>query len=233
MGEQGMSKQSNRRMASAGLIFSVLLAVGAIGVTAFLAGAKGPEDVPSPQKEAATKATAAARLTDEAMATSDATPDEIESRTKPTPPTAVGLAPKPPKNRYMDLIAGGEMMESQTIEQTEGVDRIRVYKTGFKYPYIRVVEQIARDERSGTERVTSRKAMVADHVIVKVKPGTTEQDIQRLAGQIDATVKRKTATADTYLLQLREPSVDAVSEAIELFSKDPTLITAAEPDYVI
>src|SRR4051812_23419136 len=55
------------------------------------------------------------------------------------------------------------LSSKETSPDSEGkFERIKVVQSKFKYPFIRILETVARDSKSGTEKVIQRKSMVAD-----------------------------------------------------------------------
>ena len=83
--------------------------------------------------------------------------------------------------------------ESETHEKGGTIRRVRVLKTDFKYPLIRVEEALERDEATGREEATVLSEMVADHVLVRLKPGVTEEDLAAMNARHGTTSVLKLA----------------------------------------
>src|SRR6266851_10146522 len=62
--------------------------------------------------------------------------------------------------------------------------RTRLVKASFKYPLVRVEETLTTDAATGAETVLHRIEMVGDHIMVKLRPGVTEQDLTALTGRL-------------------------------------------------
>jgi len=110
--------------------------------------------------------------------------------------------------------------------------RVRILATDFKYPYIRVEEEFVRDPDTGEERLVSRREMVADHVLVKLREGATEADLKELNRKFGAGIRKKMFSPGLYLVQLPEMGVDAVPEAVEAYNREASVIAYSEPDYM-
>jgi hypothetical protein len=136
---------------------------------------------------------------------------------------------------YASLLGGAELLESKILPggKSEAFSRVRLYKTAFKYPYILVQEQVAIDGRSGIEVVENRKAMVANHLVVKLKPGKNEQELKRISDRVGASVQRKLKAPDTYLIELSASTIDAVTKAMDELTKEVDVVSAADPDFLI
>ena len=79
-----------------------------------------------------------------------------------------------------------------------------------------------------------RTIMVADHVIVKLRPGVKKQQLERLARAHAGGIKRKLrGLDDIYLVELKQPGVKQVREAIKRFRVETASIAYAEPDYIV
>lgn len=111
--------------------------------------------------------------------------------------------------------------------------RLRLVKFDFKYPLIRTVETMARDPKTGRARMVSRQAMVADHVLVKLRPGATEAHLVQAAQKHGGAIRKKMYAPGTYIVSLAKPDLDTVPRAIEAFSKEAQSILYAEPDYLV
>lgn len=111
--------------------------------------------------------------------------------------------------------------------------RIRVLKTSMKYPLVRVEEDVKVDPNTQQEKVLRRVGMCADHVIVKLKPGMSEAQLQAIIGKYGGKIRAHKKLSNIYLVELPEVTVDSVPRAIETYKKEMDTIAYAEPDYVV
>jgi len=127
----------------------------------------------------------------------------------------------------------------ETILATQWLDpegkpdrrRITVARTEFKYPLIRRMEAVSGN---GDDAVVKRlSASVADHVIVKLVPGTGEKALTERLSSAGMKLRdmRENGLA---LVEVESPlSPDAQSAAIERLDAIRDVIEFAEPDYLI
>jgi len=129
---------------------------------------------------------------------------------------------------------GATTQERETPADPQGqFERVRVLRTSFKYPLVRIVETVARPPAGGPERVLRRVEMAADHVVVRLRPGVKEEDLQQLAGKQGARIRKKALAQGTYLVELAGADLDAVTHAVEAFTKEAHAVAYAEPDYLV
>ena len=122
----------------------------------------------------------------------------------------------------------------RTPQDPEGrFTRVKVLRTTFKYPFIRVVETVVTDPKDGSEEVKHHVEMVADHVLVKLKPGKKEEDLRAVSGKYGARIRKKMYTPSSYLVELAGPGPDAVDRAVEAFNRETETVEFAEPDYIL
>ncbi|MBA4387851.1 MAG: hypothetical protein C0404_07710 [Verrucomicrobia bacterium] len=154
-----------------------------------------------------------------------------------TPPSGSEGVVAPIDPSRVDRYASAPVLEERRgVRGPEGRDHnIKVVRVNSKYPLIRVDEAVVRDPETGKERVMARTEMVADHIVVKVKEGTTEADLQALNAKYGAKILRKMVTPGpgTYLVQLAGASVDSAPNAVAAYGKEVQLLAYAEPDYLV
>ncbi|MFC7335858.1 S8 family serine peptidase [Haloferula chungangensis] len=115
-----------------------------------------------------------------------------------------------------------------------GRRRIRIVEANFKYPKLRLEEEVWVDDGAGNgESVVLVKASVADHVMVGVKPG---MDSDQVIEAIEASgFQLRAVESDAYLLvEIPEfLTVEAQEEAIAKLQGLEEFIDYAEPDYLV
>ncbi len=111
--------------------------------------------------------------------------------------------------------------------------RQRLIQADFKYPLILLEETMEPDIESGVSRIVRQTAMVADHVMVKVQSGLSEDDVAEAVSKYGGAIRKKMYAPDLYLVAFENVDLDSVSQAIEDFSAEPVVIAYAEPDYIV
>jgi len=123
------------------------------------------------------------------------------------------------------------LQTQETQPDTQGqYQRVMLLRTDFQYPLIRVEERIYRDS-AGRERLVGGSVMVANHLLVSVKPGNTVTDLQavvaRLGGRIIETVQQP----EFWVVELPDQGIDAVPQAMEQYRQE-AVVGQIRPDYI-
>ncbi len=152
------------------------------------------------------------------------TPAASPSSTEPVAPSM-----DKPCKRFADA----EIVESRDGQpDADGwVERVSIVKTGMKYPLVRTVEKLRSADLEGEPVQFS--AAVADHMVVRVKDGLSEEKVATIASQNGFTVRKKMLAPDTYLISFEEVSIDALPKAIETFNTEANAVQYAEPDVLV
>jgi len=100
-----------------------------------------------------------------------------------------------------------------------------------KYPFRRVEETLQRNESEETYTIASRTEMVADHVLVKLQPGKSKEDLQAMLEGYGISILRELTLPGHYIVSLKAPTLDAVPEALSVFAGEMELLAYVEPDY--
>lgn len=100
----------------------------------------------------------------------------------------------------------------------------------FKYPLLRVVEQW-QPGKKGPVRVR-QQAMVADHVVVKLRVGARIETLVQRFPQLDPQVRRRLPASDLWLLSFKEADLDTVPRAIAELRKATDLVQAVQADFI-
>lgn len=121
--------------------------------------------------------------------------------------------------------------DERDLSDQPGVQRVRLIRSDFKYPLVRVEERFA-DGNSASEP-SQFTAMVADHVILSVASDvnldSARRDVENLGYTIDGTVANQER-----VLRVKIPatSVDDFPNAL-LALKASRAIAAVEPDFLV
>lgn len=131
------------------------------------------------------------------------------------------------------LLEGAEAIASEeTALGPEGVvTRTRIVKTShFKYPMLRIEEKVRPAAGSEPEQVLSQKAVVADHIVVKMKPEATEAELKALVAEYGGRIRKKMYTPGVYLVELKECTIPALPAALTVFNNKKATVAYAAPD---
>ncbi len=112
--------------------------------------------------------------------------------------------------------------------------RVRLMRTDFKYPLIRLEETLYLDPKSGAEVLVEQTAMVADHVLVKLASGVDVQTLATLVTAKGGTIRSVKPAAKVYLITISAPlDFDGLPAAIDILKAASGVITIAEPDFIV
>lgn len=111
--------------------------------------------------------------------------------------------------------------------------RIRIVETDFKYPMLRLEENVTKDPKTGEEVSEIRSSSVADHLLVGVKE---DVDVKEARKQLEADGYRiRSVEKDSFLLvelNQYENADDQVAAINRLLGVDE-FVNFAEPDWLV
>jgi len=114
-----------------------------------------------------------------------------------------------------------------------GRRRVRIVKADFKYPNIRLEEEVWTDPKTGKETVNRLRASVADHVMVGLKPGADAAAAQKILVQNGYRI-RAVEPGSYILAELPDfKSAEAQKKSITDIEALNEFIDYAEPDYIV
>jgi len=108
--------------------------------------------------------------------------------------------------------------------------REMLVKSEGKHPIRRVEETLVQKD-AGAWVISARTEMVADHVLVKLQEGRTEEDLKDLLTTYGVSIHRPLTMPGHYIVGLKAPTLDAVPEALSVFSEESLTLAYVEPDY--
>lgn len=137
-----------------------------------------------------------------------------------------------------DAFASAEVLQSResTAQDAEGQTRVRrlrlVKIETMKYPLLRVEDEWIRTAQ-GEKRVR-QVAMVADHVLVKLKdPPLSEAAFLKKLGNGAASVRRRMPASGLWLIAFANPELDTVPQAMAKLSQMEGIVEIAEADHIL
>lgn len=149
----------------------------------------------------------------------------------------VGQAGVSPGGSRMPAVARNSSGSAVLLQQEDGpvgadgsFVRRRLLRTEKKYPLVRVDEKMEPDSTGGW-RVASRTAWVADHVLVRLQPGYSRQDLLRAARAHGGEI-RKAVGASFYLVSFEGSELRALERFSEGFKRESAVVIV-EPDYLV
>jgi hypothetical protein len=81
-------------------------------------------------------------------------------------------------------------------------------------------------------RLLKRVAMVADHVLVRLQPGYTADDLSHMAAEQGGYVRSNIAQSEFYLIGFDGKDVHALDRMVSRLGRTGA-IAAPEPDYIV
>ena len=122
--------------------------------------------------------------------------------------------------------------ERQLMQADGSIRHETLVEGGGQYPHRLVVETLQKDTQLRKFVPAGRTEMVADHVIVSLREGVAVEALEKLGETFGAKILRPLSDGRTFVVQLEAPSLDAVAEAVEYFTKAAGEVAYAEPDYI-
>lgn len=156
-------------------------------------------------------------------------PGSLISTAKSTWSETTGEASVPDRYQALPVIERREEPPG-TQPRVRWMETKLVRDTRFKYPLLRVVEQWQPGKR-GPVRVR-QQAMVADHVVVKLRSGARIETLVQRFPLLAPQVRRRLPASGLWLLSFREPDLDTVPRAIAELRKATDLVQAVQADFI-
>lgn len=136
----------------------------------------------------------------------------------------------------LDPFTVGQLLSTHETEKDESGNfkRIHLFKREDKYPLVRLDEYFHLPSGSHSQpRFMKRVAMVADHVLVKIREDRTREDLEQTVNELGGEIRREMRVEYHYLISFEADSPDAVEQMIESLLEQSWLIDRSEPDYLV
>lgn len=112
--------------------------------------------------------------------------------------------------------------------------RIRIIRTDLKYPLIRLEETFRRDDQTGADILIQQIAMVADHMVVKLTPGSNASEFSAAVTSAGASIRSLKPASRIYLITIPAPlAINGLPDAIDTLKALSGLVRIAEPDFIV
>lgn len=133
------------------------------------------------------------------------------------------------------LVAGAEELDRRELApDAEGrPGRLRLVRNeAFKYPLLRVEERFGNFDNGMINPFPEIEVAVADHVMLQVDPDWDDETVEALARRLGGSLRERLLRPGLVLLELPEPNLDSLPEAIETLG-GMAGVRFAEPDWVV
>ncbi|MGQ9661519.1 MAG: S8 family serine peptidase [Kiritimatiellia bacterium] len=134
------------------------------------------------------------------------------------------------KDRYSD--APVVAVRSTALPRQDLTQRVRIARAGGTFPLVRVEDTLRRDSLTGRPVLISQVAMVADHIIVKLRTEADEAQLAAINAKLGGTIRRKMHTPGLYLIAFSNAELDTVPEKVAAYGAEQKVVKYAEPDYL-
>jgi large repetitive protein len=163
-----------------------------------------------------------------------APPKSLASKLTPSPTSRPVSSPAVRDTNDLPVeVKEGKLIEQRVSERTANGQfrRVSVYQTAFKYPFLRV-EEFFTKTADGMEKSVSRNVMVADHFIVRLKRGMTEEALTQHLATLGLSIRRHLPNSAFYTAALKTPTIAAYDAALKAIETPPGPAVYAEPDFI-
>jgi subtilisin family serine protease len=134
-----------------------------------------------------------------------------------------------------DYLKGASLVTSKdTAPGFDGIfHHVTVYHTNMADPWVRVDQTLSR-QANGQDIITREDAEVADHVLVQLQQGHSEQDLQTALAGSGGTISRSLSAPGLYVVQLpTPPTTDTVPNALHGLGVSSSLYKYVEADPLV
>jgi subtilisin family serine protease len=138
----------------------------------------------------------------------------------------VAKAAMQPDDPYGDAVVLAQSEEPGEEGMTNRVTLAE--ESGLKYP-IMLISEFVLDGSN----VVSQSAVVGDHIIVKLKEGKSQSDLETLNTQLGGTIRHALYAPSTYLVAFTNATLDTVDNAVAAYGAATNVVLYAEPDGIM
>jgi len=173
--------------------------------------------------------------------------NQVDSASKPAQPESVEVSAKAPvplepispkvfsERAQVDVDGLDEslILDRRVTDLGNGqIQRLFLVNGGGSYPYHRIEESLRYNKTRGDYEVVQQSIIVADHILVKLRNGFGDAEIEELNRRFGTRTLLKMKFANKYLVELEEPSLDGVFEAMEFFAAVTDIVERAHVDAI-
>ncbi len=134
----------------------------------------------------------------------------------------------------VDRFAGIDpvLSREERLGATGTVRRERLLRTSRNYPLIRVEETLELDPSTGDRTLLEQRAMVGDHVMVRLRDGYHRSDLDSTLSRYGFTLRKAMRAPGFFLVSVAPATLDSISLLVESLSAEACL-DVPEPDYLV
>jgi subtilisin family serine protease len=189
-----------------------------------------PEEIFSPARVTPPPSTPSAVSTSLQQVDIAAAPRFAVAKSPDQPQPAVQVV-STPDSRFQPIAEAQIVEQRVTVVSEDQKKRELLVKAEGKYPYRRVEETLMKNGADDTYMIAARTEMVASHVLVKLQEGKTEDDLRAMLEGHGVSILRPLTLPGHYIISLKAPTLDAVPEALSVFSAESNVLAYTEPDF--
>lgn len=144
-------------------------------------------------------------------------------------PQAIPLTSIPDRYEGMDVLTSREEPPPNQPRSRWTVIKL-INDAHAKYPLVRVEERWALNAQGPVR--TKQSAMVADHVLVKLR---SQQRVEVLLERFDhfhPAVRKHLPSSNVWMISFEDADLDTVPRAVQEMRRAGDLVAVVEPDYV-
>ena len=151
------------------------------------------------------------------------------------PPATGAVILPPPEGRRANWFDDAEILREteHDLEDPAGTRRTTLLRRAGRYPLVRVVETLATDPVTGTRTVVSDSAVIADHFMVTLRDGVTEDDLRSFNVVQGTRIRRKMYAPNMYLVEIPSPGAGDLERLVAAYNAETSLFAGAEPDHLV
>jgi subtilisin family serine protease len=121
------------------------------------------------------------------------------------------------------------VVAEETVPDGKGeFTRRRIVRTDDEDPYVLVESHFRRDSASGSEKMLFSKAMVADQVMVQLRPDADVDALKSLVSRYGGQLIQKIYGTEAYLVRLPGVDLNTISNAAEFFSAQTGIVATVD-----
>ena len=125
------------------------------------------------------------------------------------------------------------ILDRRIADMEDGkIQRLFLVNGGGSYPYHRIEEILQYDEEKGQYAVAYQSMTVADHFLVKLRPGESREQLEKFNERFNARIMLDMGFANKYMVQLPTLSLDGVPDAIVAYQREKGWIERVHADFI-
>jgi alpha-tubulin suppressor-like RCC1 family protein/subtilisin family serine protease/fibronectin type 3 domain-containing protein len=139
------------------------------------------------------------------------------------------------QDNLTSFISKGEVLDEREKQTAQAgvVVRSKLIRTHFKYPYVRTQETVVKDSATSADQSIDQTAMVADHLLIRLKAGASFASLERLAEKFGGSVSSKLPNTETYIVTFEANKANDLVDQMAHYAQQNEIVAYVEPDYFV